>query len=675
MADQLSFENVINDDKNKALERITELRKVLAYHSDRYYNNDDPEIEDFEYDALSNELKGLEAKYPEFITPDSPTQKVGGVASTSKFSPVTHTVRMESLQDAFSFEELDDFGERTRDALKTSGAAYVVEPKIDGLSVSLEYVNGEFKRGSTRGDGDVGEDITENLRTIKSIPMTLTEKVPFIEVRGEVYMPREVFLQLVAKQELYDEKPFKNPRNAAAGSLRQKDAKVTAERCLDIFVFNVQQIDGDFDAYEHKQSLDYLKQLGFKTVPFYTPCRDIKEAEAEITRIGEARYTLPFDIDGAVIKVNDFNLREELGSTSKFPKWAIAYKYPPEEKETTINNIAIQVGRTGVLTPVAEFDPVLVAGSVIARATLHNQDFITEKDIHIGDKIKIRKAGDIIPEVVSVVEHTGVAEPYYIPNICPSCGAQVYREEGEAAIRCTNPECPAQLLRNLIHFCSKPAMDIDGLGESVVEMLVNEGLVHNIADIYGLKKSDIAGLDRMGDKSADNLIEAIEKSKSNDLSKLISAFGIRHIGEKAAKLLSEHFGTLDAIMMASVIDVLEIEGFGRIMGESVIEFFTKKETIDLVNRLRENGVNMASTKEKLDDRFAGLTFVLTGTLPTLTRADATAIIEQYGGKASGSVSKKTSYVLAGEEAGSKLTKANELGIKVIDETEFLEMTK
>lgn len=675
MADQLSFENVINDEKTKALERINELRKVLAYHSDRYYNNDDPEIEDFEYDALSNELKGLEAKYPEYITPDSPTQKVGGVASVSKFSPVTHTVRMESLQDAFSFEELDDFGERTSAALKTSGTAYVVEPKIDGLSVSLEYVNGEFKRGSTRGDGDVGEDITENLRTIKSIPMTLTEKVPFIEVRGEVYMPREVFLQLVAKQELHDEKPFKNPRNAAAGSLRQKDAKVTAERCLDIFIFNVQQIDGDFDAYEHKQSLDYLKQLGFKTVPFYTPCRDIKEAEAEITRIGEARYTLPFDIDGAVIKVNDFNLREELGSTSKFPKWAIAYKYPPEEKETTINNIAIQVGRTGVLTPVAEFDPVLVAGSVIARATLHNQDFITEKDIHIGDKIKIRKAGDIIPEVVSVVEHTGASDPYYIPNICPSCGAQVYREEGEAAIRCTNPECPAQLLRNLIHFCSKPAMDIDGLGESVVEMLVNEGLVHNIADIYGLKKSDIAGLDRMGEKSADNLIEAIEKSKSNDLSKLISAFGIRHVGEKAAKLLSEHFGTLDAVMEASVIDVLAIEGFGRIMGESVIEFFTKKETIDLVNRLRENGVNMASTKEKLDDRFAGLTFVLTGTLPTLTRADATAIIEQYGGKASGSVSKKTSYVLAGEEAGSKLTKANELGIKVIDEAEFLEMTK
>ncbi len=662
------------DEKFEASKRAEYLRKTLQYHSDRYYNNDDPEIEDYEYDALSNELKAIEAKYPELITADSPTQKVGGSAAT-KFSPVPHTVRMESLQDAFSFEELDDFGERTSAALKTSGAAYVVEPKIDGLSVSLEYVNGEFKRGSTRGDGDVGEDITENLRTIKSIPQTLTEKVPFIEVRGEVYMPREVFLKLVEKQELNDEKPFKNPRNAAAGSLRQKDAKITAERCLDIFVFNVQQIDGDYDATEHKDSLDYLKELGFKTVPFYTPCEDIKAAEAEISRIGEVRYTLPFDIDGAVIKVNDFNLREELGSTSKFPKWAIAYKYPPEEKETTINNIAIQVGRTGVLTPVAEFDPVLVAGSVIARATLHNQDFITEKGIHIGDKIRIRKAGDIIPEVVSVVEHTGVAEPYYIPNICPSCGAEVYREEGEAAVRCTNPECPAQLLRNLIHFCSKPAMDIDGLGQSVVMMLVNEGLVHNIADIYDLRSIDIAGLDRMGMKSAENLISAIETSKSNDLSKLISAFGIRHVGEKAAKLLSEHFGTLDAMMSASVIDVLEIEGFGRIMAESVVEFFTKSETIDLVNRLRKKGVNMASTKEKLDDRFAGMTFVLTGTLPTLTRSEATAIIEQYGGKASGSVSKKTTYVLAGEEAGSKLTKANELGIKVIDEDEFREMTK
>lgn len=674
MSDQINFDNLI-DEKAEARERIAYLVKTLTYHSNRYYNEDDPEIEDFEYDALQNELKALEAKYPEFITKDSPTQKVGGKAATSMFSPVTHTVRMESLQDAFSFEELDEFGNRTSAALKASGAAYVVEPKIDGLSVSLEYVNGVFTRGSTRGDGDVGEDITENLKTIKSIPRKLNEAVPFIEVRGEVYMPREVFLQLVAKQELNDEKPFKNPRNAAAGSLRQKDPHITAERNLDIFVFNVQQIDGNFDAYEHKQSLDYLKNLGFKTVPFYTPCKDIKEAQAEITRIGENRYTLPFDIDGAVIKVNDFNLREELGSTAKYPKWAIAYKYPPEEKETVVKDIAVQVGRTGVLTPVAEFEPVLVAGSVIARATLHNQDFISEKGIRIGDTIKIRKAGDVIPEVVSVVKHGENATPYYLPTICPSCGAEVYRENGEAAVRCTNPECPAQLLRVLIHFCSKPAMDIDGLGQSVVELLINEDLIHNPADIYGLRAIDIAGLDRMGEKSAENLIDAIEKSKENDLSKLISAFGIRHVGEKAAKLLSEHFGSMDAILSASVIDVLGIEGFGQIMAESVVEFFTKPETIDLINKLKDYGLNMNSMKEKIDDRFAGQTFVLTGTLPTYTRQEAGALIEKYGGKVSGSVSKKTSYVLAGEEAGSKLTKAQELGITVIDEVQFLEMIK
>ena len=669
MSEQIDFSTFMNSEKDEARARAEYLRKTLAYHSDRYYNNDDPEIEDFEYDALQNELKAIEAKYPDLITPDSPTQKVGGRAKTSLFTPVTHTVRMESLQDAFSFAELDDFGART------SGKNYVVEPKIDGLSVSLEYVNGVFTRGSTRGDGDVGEDITENLRTIKSIPMTLNEKVPFIEVRGEVYMPRDVFLQLVAKQELNDEKPFKNPRNAAAGSLRQKDPKITASRALDIFIFNIQQIDGDYDATEHKESLDYLSELGFKTVPFYTPCADIKAAEDEISRIGEIRYTLPFDIDGAVIKVNDFAYREELGSTSKFPKWAIAYKYPPEEKETKIIDISIQVGRTGVLTPVAEFEPVFVAGSTIAKATLHNQDFITEKGIHIGDTIKIRKAGDIIPEVVSVVKHESNTEPYFIPNVCPSCGALVYREEDEAAIRCTNPECPAQLLRNLIHFCSKPAMDIEGLGDSVVELLVNEGLVHTVADIYDLQPSDIASLDRMGEKSALNLIEAIEKSKSNDLSKLISAFGIRHVGEKAAKLLSEHFGTMDAILGASVIDVLEIEGFGRIMGESVVEFFSKPETEHMIERLRFHGVNMESQKQVIDDRFAGKTFVLTGTLPTYTRQEAGAIIEQYGGKVSGSVSKKTDYVLAGAEAGSKLTKAEALGVTVIDEATFLDMIK
>ena len=675
MSDQLSFDNLINSEKDEARERISYLVKTLNYHSNRYYNDDDPEIEDFEYDALQNELKSLEAKYPDLILKDSPTQKVGGKAATSLFTPVPHEVRMESLLDAFSFSEIEDFAERTSSALKTNGAAYVVEPKIDGLSVSLEYVNGIFTRGSTRGDGDVGEDITENLRTIKSIPMKLNSNVPFIEVRGEVYMPREVFLKLVERQELNDEKPFKNPRNAAAGSLRQKDARITAERNLDIFIFNVQQIDGDFDATEHKQSLDYLKELGFKTVPFYTPCKDIKEVESEITRIGEERYTLLFDIDGAVVKVNDFTLREELGSTAKYPKWAIAYKYPPEEKETVINNIAIQVGRTGVLTPVAEFEPVFVAGSTIARATLHNQDFISEKEIRIGDTIKIRKAGDVIPEVVSVVKHGDNTEPYFIPLTCPSCGAEVYRETGEAAIRCTNPECPAQLLRVLIHFCSKPAMDIDGLGESVVELLINNDLIKNPADIYELTPSDISGLDRMGEKSAINLISAIEKSKENDLSKLISAFGIRHVGEKAAKLLSEHFGSMDAILTASVIDVLEIEGFGQIMAESVVEFFSKPETLDLIMRLKEHGLNMNSKREKIDDRFAGMTFVLTGTLPTYTRPEASAIIEQYGGKVSGSVSKKTTYVLAGAEAGSKLTKAQDLGINIISESDFLDMIK
>ena len=671
MDEQLSFDMAMGE-KNEARQKIEELRRVLNYHSNRYYNDDDPEIEDFEYDALSNELKRLEALYPEFVTPDSPTQKVGGRAA-SLFTPVTHTVRMESLQDAFSFEELDAFGERTAVAARRGG--YVVEPKIDGLSVSLEYRNGIFERGSTRGDGDVGEDITENLKTIKSIPKKLSEPVPYIEVRGEVYMPRDVFLKLVEKQELNEEKVFKNPRNAAAGSLRQKDPKVTAERDLDIFVFNVQQMDGDFDATEHKQSLDYLKKLGFNTVPFYTPCKTIEEVKTEITRIGENRYSLPFDIDGAVVKVNDFTLRDELGSTSKFPKWAIAYKYPPEEKQTKIIDIEVQVGRTGVLTPVANFEPVLVAGSVIARATLHNQDFITEKGIQIGDTVIIRKAGDIIPEVVSVVEHAENTEPYFLPSRCPSCGAEVYRENGEAAIRCTNPECPAQLVRVLIHFCSKPAMDIEGLGDSVVELLINENLISNPADIYGLKATDIAGLDRMGEKSAQNLIDAIEKSKQNDLSKLISAFGIRHVGEKAAKLLSEHFGNMDALMNASVIDVLAIEGFGQIMAESVVEFFSKPETKDLINRLKDYGLNMNSNKEKIDDRFAGKTFVLTGTLPTYSRTEASAIIEQYGGKTASSVSKKTDYVLAGEEAGSKLTKAQELGVTIIDEAGFLEMIK
>lgn len=651
--------------------RMDYLYDTLAYHSNRYYNDDDPEIEDFEYDALMNELKDLERKYPEHVRDDSLTKNVGGSPKSNLFSEVVHSVRMESLQDAFSYGELEDFANRVNAVQPGSGL--VVEPKIDGLSVSLEYVNGVFTRGSTRGNGDVGEDITENLKTIKSIPMKLAEPVPFIEVRGEVYMPRAVFLELVRKQELNDEKPFKNPRNAAAGSLRQKDAKITAARNLDIFIFNIQQIDGNYDATHHKASLDYLKSLGFNTVPFYTECRDIGEAEAEITRIGDVRYTLPFDIDGAVIKVNDFSLREEMGSTSKFPKWAIAYKYPPEEKETKIVDIEINVGRTGVLTPTAVFEPVLVAGSTIGRATLHNQDFITSLGICIGDTVRIRKAGDIIPEVVAVVSHDGNSAPYLMPTVCPSCGAAVYREEGEAAIRCTNPECPAQLLRTLIHFCSKAAMDIDGMGTAVLELLVNEDLVVSPADLYDLQDSDLVGLDRMGELSAKNLTSAIAASKDNDLYRLIFAFGIRHVGEKAAKLLASHFGSIDALSHADISDILEIEGFGSVMAQSVVEFFSKPETEVYLSRLSAHGVNMENKFQKIDDRFSGKTFVLTGTLPTYGRAEASAIIEKFGGKVSGSVSKKTSYVLAGEEAGSKLTKAQDLGIEIIDEAKFLAM--
>lgn len=650
--------------------RMGELVVLLNRYSDSYYNQDNPDIEDYEYDALSNELKALEQAHPEWIRKDSPTQKVGGTAS-SKFDPVAHTVRMESLQDAFSFGEIEEFAARVKG--ENEHASFVVEPKIDGLSVSLEYVNGVFTRGSTRGNGDVGEDVTENLKTITSIPKTIDTSIPFLEVRGEVYMPREVFLKLVEEQELNEEKVFKNPRNAAAGSLRQKDAAITKERKLDIFIFNVQQYEGPIELTSHKQSLDYLKELGFHTIPFYTPCAGVTEAEAEITRIGEIRYTLPFDIDGAVMKTDDLSLRQDLGSTAKFPKWAIAFKYPPEEKQTTIIDIEIGVGRTGVLTPTAVFEPVLVAGSVISRATLHNQDFINEKDIRIGDVVTIRKAGDIIPEVVTVVSHAKQGTPYKIPEICPSCGGPVTQEDGEAAMRCTNPECPAQLLRVLIHFCSKSGMDIDGLGENVLKLLLEKELIHTPADIYTLLPGDIASLDRMGEKSAANILSAIEKSKQNDLSQLIAAFGIRHVGYKAAKTLAETLGSMDAIMNATPLELLQIEGFGNIMVDSIVDFFSHEQTIQTIERLKEYGLNMNSLKTVVDDRFVGKTFVITGTLPTYKRSEAAALIEQFGGKVAGSVSKKTDYLLAGEAAGSKLTKAQSLGVTILNEEEFNQM--
>lgn len=655
----------------RASKRAKELRDLLNYHSHKYYVEDNPEIEDFEYDRLMRELSDIEDKFPELVTPDSPTRRVGGSAD-GQFEPVEHAVHMESLQDAFSLDELRAFDKRVRET--EPNATYVVEPKIDGLSVSLEYENGIFKRGSTRGDGTIGENVSANLCTVGSIPLHLKRELDEIEVRGEVYMPREVFMKLVEQQENNEEKPFKNPRNAAAGSLRQKDPKITAKRHLDIFVFNIQRISGKV-LTGHKQSLDYIKELGFKTIPFYTPCTNIEDAIKEVERIGDIRGTLPFDIDGAVIKVDSFEQREALGSTSKFPKWAIAFKYPPEEKQTKVVDIEINVGRTGVLTPTAVFEPVMVAGSLISRATLHNQDFITEKDIRIGDTVTIRKAGDIIPEVLNVVEHTGSSLPYIMPEFCPSCGARVVREEGEAALRCLNTDCPAQLLRNLIHFCSRDAMDIEGLGESNIELFVNSGLIKNPADIYHLEAEQIVPLERMAEQSANNLVAAINESKKNDLSKLVFALGIRHIGQKAAKLISERFGTMTALMNSSYDDIMTIDGFGAIMAKSVVDYFNMPESIELIDKLMAAGLNMKSLKEVKDMRFAGKTFVLTGTLPTYKRNEAASIIESFGGKTASSVSKRTDFVLAGEDAGSKLQKANDLGIKVISEEEFREMIK
>ena len=652
-----------------AEKRAKELREQLNYHSHKYYVEDNPEIGDYEYDMLQRELAAIEKEYPELITPDSPTQRVGGSAA-GMFEPVVHTVPLESLQDAFSFDEVRAFDARVKEIFPD--AQYVVEPKIDGLSVALEYENGVFVRGSTRGDGVTGEDVTANLRTVNSIPLRLKTDVERIEVRGEVYMPKKVFAALVEEQELNGEKTFKNPRNAAAGSLRQKNPVITASRKLDIFVFNIQQYSGN-EITGHKQSIDFLKTLGFKTIPFYNKFDTIDEVIAELNRIGEMRSSLPFDIDGAVIKTDSFAQRAEIGSTAKFPRWALAFKYPPEERETTLIDVEVAVGRTGVLTPTAVFEPVLVAGSTVSRATLHNQDFIDEKDIRLGDRVVIRKAGDIIPEVIRVVSHKEGSERFVLPEACPSCGARVIREEDEAAVRCVNPECPAQLLRNLIHFCSRDAMDIEGLGESVSEVLVNEGLVRNAADIYYLKEEQLLSLERFAEKSARNLIDAIAKSKENDLSKLLFAFGIRHIGAKAAKLLSVNFGTLEKIMSATKEEILLIDGFGEIMAESAVEFFALEPTKKMIEELQKAGVNMKSLAEVKDNRFQGMTFVLTGTLPTMSRSEASEIIEGFSGKTSSSVSKKTTYVLAGEDAGSKLTKAQTLGITIISEEDFKEM--
>lgn len=670
LCDKIKLILFIGDSMTEIEKKIEELRKTLRYHSDRYYNDDAPEIEDYEYDMMMRELKELEEKYPEYDAPDSPTKKVGGVADNS-FESVTHSVRMESLQDAFSKDELREFSNRVEDTV--SNVNYVVEPKIDGLSVSLEYRDGVFLRGSTRGNGDVGEDVSGNLRVIHNIPLKLNKSIPYIEVRGEVYMPKKSFERVVDRQIINGEKPFKNPRNAAAGSLRQKDSSVAASRGLDIFVFNIQQIEG-VELSSHKESLDFIKELGFNTIPTYKKVDNIEDAIAEIDRIGEARGSLEYDIDGAVIKVDDFSQRDILGSTAKYPKWAIAFKYPPEEKQTKLLDIEIAVGRTGVLTPTAILESVHLAGTTVSRATLHNQDFINEKGIAIGDVVTVRKAGDIIPEVLCVNEHNSNSV-FKFPDVCPSCGEKVYRDEDEAAIRCINPECPAQLLRNLIHFCSRDAMDIEGLGPAIIETFVNEGMIAKTYDIYNLDFNKILSLEGFKETSANNIINSVNNSKNNDLSKLIFALGIRHIGAKAGKLLADYFKDIDLVMNASVDDILQIDGFGKIMAESVVEFFSSDSTKELIAKLKEAGVNMKSTNVVEDTRFSGMTFVLTGTLPTLKRAEASKIIESFGGKTSSSVSKKTTYVLAGEEAGSKLDKANKLGVQIISEEEFKEMIK
>ena len=659
-------------DKKDAEKRVKELSELLEKYTYQYYVLDAPEVSDYEFDMLMQELKGLESEFPELIRPESPTQRVGGVAS-SKFPKVAHAVQMASLQDVFSFEQVEAFVTRCREEL--GDVVFSVEPKIDGLSVSLEYENGVLVRGSTRGDGFTGEDVTANIRTIKSIPLKLKNAPEFIEVRGEVYMPRNSFFELTEQQELNGEVPFKNPRNAAAGSLRQKDSRITAGRKLDMFIFNVQQVRGrEFSS--HMESLDALKEMGLRTLPSYRACRTFEEIESEIKRIGEDRAEFTFDIDGVVIKVDGLAQRDLMGATAKTPKWAVAYKYPPEEKETKLLEIEVNVGRTGAITPVAVFEPILLAGTSVSRAVLHNQDFIDEKDIRVGDTIVVRKAGEIIPEVLRSVSHEEGSEPFRLPEVCPVCGTPSVRDEGESVLRCPNMECPAQLLKNMIHFASKNAMNIDGLGEANMKALVDSGLVKSPADLYLLRAEQLESLDRFAKKSAENLVAAIAASKDNGAERLLHALGIRNIGQRAAVLLCERFGSIDKLMEAEKEDILSIEGFGEVMADSVYQALREPHTAELIGRLREYGVNMDYAKESSgDDRFAGLTFVLTGTLPTMKRDEAKKLIESFGGKVSGSVSKKTNFVVAGEDAGSKLTKAQELGVQILTEDELIEKTR
>ena len=657
-------------DKASASKRISQLTELIEYHNKKYYIEDNPEIEDYEYDALMRELKELESEFPELVTAYSPTQRVGG-APVSGFAKVNHKIQMGSLQDVFDFNQVEEFVNRIKS--EVPDAEFTVEPKIDGLSVSLEYHDGELVIGSTRGDGFVGEDVTANLKTISSIPLRLDNAPRLLEVRGEVYMPRSVFYSLTKEMELNSEQPFKNPRNAAAGSLRQKDPKIAAKRRLDIFVFNVQQIEGA-KVSSHKQSLDMLKALGFKVIPEYQLVKSYDEIVRIISDIGNRRHDLPYDIDGVVVKLDSLAMREQIGYTSKVPKWAVAYKFPPEEKKTKLIDIEVNVGRTGAITPVAVFEPIILAGTSVSRATLHNQDFIDERNISIGDEIIVRKAGDIIPEVLGVSKKSGESsESFKLPDRCPICGAKAVREEGESALRCPNIECPAQLLRSIIYFASKPAMNIDGFGPAVAEALCDKGLVRVIPDIYKLTVDDILMLDGFKEKSAAKLVASIEKSKSNSLDRLLCGLGIRNVGSASCKLLCERFGSIDNIISASVEDIEAIDGFGRLTAETVHNALSEPHMLETISLLKQYGVNTDYNSSRSSDRLTGLSFVITGTLPSYSRDEAKALIESHGGVVKSSVSKKTDYLLAGEDAGSKLVKAQELGVKVISERELMEL--
>lgn len=656
-----------------AQKEIVKLRRELEYHSKLYYVLDAPVISDYEYDMMMNRLKALEALHPELITPDSPTQRIGGEA-LSQFEQVRHQVPLESLTDVFSYEELFAFGDRMDGAL-TERHDYTVEPKIDGLSMSLEYENGVFVRGATRGDGYVGENVTENLRTVRSLPLHIENAPERLVVRGEVYMSKKVFEELNAEREINGEPLLANPRNAAAGSMRQLDPKVAASRRLDIICFNMQySSDGGYTT--HAETLDAMRDMGFPVVT-YTRYDNIRDCVERIEWLGENRGELPYDMDGAVIKINSLEQRALLGSTAKAPRWAVAFKYPPEKKESRVLDIVVQVGRTGVLTPKVIVEPVRLAGTTVSAATLHNQDNIDRLDLRIGDTVLLQKAGEIIPEVLSVnrSKRPEGTEPFVMPSVCPECGSPVVRDEDGAALRCTSPECPAQRLRNIAHFASREAMDIEGLGISVCELLINNGLVSSAADLYYLEPQSVAMLERMGDKSAGNLIAAIEKSKSAGLSRLICALGIRQVGQKAAKVLASRFDDLDSLMAADAEALTKIPDIGSITAAFITEWFANPQSRHLIERLREAGVDFTSHEEKKDGRFEGLTFVLTGTLGSFTRDEASEIIESYGGKTSSSVSKKTSYVLAGENAGSKLTKAESLGLRIISEADFADMIK